>query len=365
LLAVLLLLLAVVALSGCANDNNAANLQAELNRLQAELTTLQSEHNNLKTDFAALASSMGWDGANIYSDICTDQPEQANVAEHEAWYSAIEEFLMQFPTIFMDIVPTTGQGPFGGLEEGQFSLGWQEVNGQWQEITTYEVPDIYFNMDTWGYYDNNGNRFADDIPWLTRGRHAVSFQLFDFDNNGIPYILITSSTGDFDWYDFWPMTLYRFVDGEFRRVYGGDMYMDARHGGGTSIFPYSLFYFDPDGNLVGYGWRGLPGVGGTEGLFSQIDFSNSQTNINVMARERAEHDADWNRFFVWRNYITGEDNITWDDPRIVGWSVDTNIVVDLPGSNIRLTPILPMISLQEDIIGSVSQRLIEEGFISR
>jgi len=65
LITVLLLSMATMLLSGCANNGDSANLQAELNRLQAELVTLQAEHNSLQANFAALQTTTNQSNSNI------------------------------------------------------------------------------------------------------------------------------------------------------------------------------------------------------------------------------------------------------------------------------------------------------------
>lgn len=300
--------------------------------------------------------NVGWDGATGTVMISDEPIVVSQVGISDYGRRVAEEFLMQFPTIFMDTVPITGFW----IEEGYFRLGWEE-------ILTREVPILYFNMDTGGYYNRYGNRFAYDVPWLAGGLHAVRFQLFDFDNSGIPDILISSSTGVFEWYGFFPHTLYRYIDGAFRRIYGGDAHASEFDGDRrTSLFPYTYFYLDSEGNLVGYAWQQMPGMGGTPGIFSRIGFNDYRANIDVLARERRGfHDDDFSHpFAVWKNYITGEDNITWNDPRVIGWSIDPNIAAYLPGTNIRLTPVPRLLLLEESITESVSQRLRDEGWIS-
>ncbi|MCL2378266.1 MAG: hypothetical protein FWC77_03975 [Defluviitaleaceae bacterium] len=287
----------------------------------------------------------------------TGSQEELPPDDIEQALQAAEDFLMQFPTIFMDTMPFTG----GGLDPGQFHLGWGEIDGVNHPIISYEVPEIFFNRDTNGYYDNHGNRFAADTPWLSGGRHAVGFQLFDFNNSGIPYILISSSTGEFDFYGFFPHTLYRYIGAEFRRVYGGDasLHVNGQYGY-TSLFPYTAFFLCPEDSVVGYAWNSVPGMQiGMLSLFSRISFDDDFANISLLAREWAEliGEYEYDRISFWQNYLTGEYVFDWPDPRAPGWSTDPDIVTYLPGTYLGLTPIAPLTTLQADITSRILERL--------
>ena len=256
-----------------------------------------------------------------------------------------EDFLMRFPTIFMDTVPRTG----GWVGQGQFYMG--------QDVFSYDTPAIFYNIDTGGYYDANGNRFPHYTPWLTRGSHAYSFKLFDLDNSGIPYILISSYT-EYGRYAFLPHTLYRYINGEFRRVYGGSSPIITSGLEETSFFPHTSFFNKPDGSLVGFAWQNLMEYAhGTLRLFSAINFHGNWADVGVLAREITEfrpHYGDQTRF--WRNYITGEYLHYWPTPP-AGWDINPDIATYLPGSDTRLTPIAPLTGLQWEITSRVQYRL--------
>jgi len=249
-------------------------------------------------------------------------------------HQVAEDFLLQFHSIFLNTMPTTGWG----LEEGQFSYGWETIYGEWQQIISYDVPSMYYNSITGHYYDRYGNRFDADTPWIHGGRHANGFMLFDFDLNGIPDILILSSTGHHEWYGYLPHTLYRFIDGEYRRVYlqGDD--------GHTSFFPYSSFYHDPDGNLIGHAHVQLSAMGGAPSVFSLVTLDGSYASLSPLYRQRhVIYNNDY-AYAVWRNYVTGEDYIPMDDPQVSQWYSS-------------LVPARRLMDMEEEIIASILWRL--------
>ena len=111
---------------------------------------------------------------------------------------------------------------------GRFILGWDFENGQL--ITTYEIPEIYYALTEHGIrgvYDRQGNRIY-DAPWLRAYRegqrpvyfYAMHFNLFNFDDNGIPVIFVffgylfdgitTGPRGSY--------SIFRYIDGEYREL---------------------------------------------------------------------------------------------------------------------------------------------------
>ena len=284
------------------------------------------------TAYIRQRTQRGYTGAAGTPD-AQDVPATADAQPPVDGRQVAEEFLMRFPSIFMDRMPTTGWG----LEEGRFYIGSEMINGEWRQIVSYEVPDIYFCNLTWGYYDRYGNRIAYDVPWLVRGRHAFGFRLFDFDNSGIPDILILSSTGEHEWYGYLPHTLYRFIDGAYRRIYTSD------RGERTSFFPYSDFFFDPEGNLIGNTYIPMPAMGGMPAVFYRVEFDGYWASFTPLYRQR---NVIYNYNYavtVWKNYVTGEDYIAVDDPEVARWRD-------------ALTPVPRLTALEDAITDSILWR---------
>ena len=111
-----------------------------------------------------------------------------------------------------------------------FSLGWHHNDtfyrwGSWSESEVLdEVPLVYVEFEwpkiNWydgAVYDRGGNLFPDDVPFLNNTLIADLFWLYDFDDDGIPEILIRYTA------ETWSFTvLYKYVDGKYRDV------LDAR-----------------------------------------------------------------------------------------------------------------------------------------
>lgn len=265
-----------------------------------------------------------------------------------------EEFLMQFPTLFMGTtVPVANSW---GSESGQFISQQKIALNEWgfweyadREIITYEVPDIYHCITAdesgYGYFVEHGNRITDtDTIWLGGwDSYATSFSLYDFDDDDIPEIIVKYAS-------FLPrgglaiIELFKFIDGEYRRVS-----TDLQSGDDTEYSYWadiSDYYFDNNNNLISF-TRSNEYMG-TSAKYNQIIFNNDVANINPVATEN----YDWNTGVIWwENHVTGETNIPSDN------DVDPNSPHLLPGTDNLLTPIQPLTDMKEEITSSVKQRL--------
>jgi len=182
-----------------------------------------------------------------------------------------EDFLMQFPSIFMDSHDISWSRPYEvantriyfpfprqqgrETEDGRFSvwdsglmqsvytdsrlfhIGYQfgetytAQNGQTavrrEPILTENIPNIFFRefQVTWydshrnGFYDSNLNRI-ESADWMLHGQqYATRFVLWDFNQDGIPEIEIQYWG---DWVGVWPTSpnnsLFVFDGYEYRRV---------------------------------------------------------------------------------------------------------------------------------------------------
>ena len=330
-----------------------------------------------------------------------------------------EEFLMQIPTIFanwhdpwfsgweMEVgeqrffgVPRLyfheiGDGLFHGgwdenwqtiiTEERVFQLGvegYERVYHQWgswvstRPILTVEVPDVYLRIfrDEWertGYYDRYGNRL-EDAPWFLDSLYATGFSLWDFDGNGIPSIQVyywghMEGSGD----GGPPTVLFRYVDGEFRRVYryryeGSPWghYMTAEDFANAIAnaeptawwFPWQEYHMNGS-NLVGYFF----GISESAPIYALIEFDGN------MARKRTIANAvpDWENFdwtqsysptFYWTNNFTGESG--FEAPIHDPWQANAHTSRYIPGSGMMLiTRISPLEQLYDVITESIRSQL--------
>jgi hypothetical protein len=269
-------------------------------------------------------------------------------------------------------IPITGGGRFAfGLEEGQFLLDVEEIDGQWQNIVTYEIPDIFFNWDNIGYFDRYGNRIT-DVPWISMELYATGFSLWDYDHDGIPVILVYYwgnyfGTGD----GGTPTVMFRFIDGEYRRVlsiprWGQDLGFRYRWPSGF----HPRYYFDGAGNIV----MGTSGIDGD--WYDYVIFEGNVATFNHIAITNSYWDEETARsVMTWHNFITGETNIPADfvysrdsfcdcgfiwppgDFDCSFWHTDHDAQRYLPGMDIPITRIEPLTELKESITANARLRL--------
>jgi len=158
----------------------------------------------------------------------------------------IEDFLMQFPTIFGD-----------GLPDG-----------------VHVVVDN-FNWENSGVFDRDGNRLTEaDTPWVLYGLYATEFTLWDFDNDGMPDIRIEYSGND----DSGVMhSLFRFIDGEYRRVRIPNEWNNSGFSYYWGDGFYHTYYLDSEGNLIEHGVTSV----GT--WYNAITFDGRVATYNMLA----------------------------------------------------------------------------------
>jgi len=216
--------------------------------------------------------------------------------------AAVDAFLAQVLTLHRQApIPITGQGMHGWwgveLQEGQFFMGWDEIDGNRHAIISDTVPDVYLRFDLdemWqpgenhGFFDNRGNRIT-DAPWILGDTYATRYRLWDFDGSGIPVITLyyggnwlddTANSG-------MPGEIFIYENGAFRRFLG------VRDVAGWPRLHTSSagFYFCPNGNLM----RSDVGFGGAMLVwFDRVDFYNGQTIYTPYA-----------------NYFFGNSNDRW------------------------------------------------------
>jgi hypothetical protein len=256
----------------------------------------------------------------------------------------IVEFLSDYPTLFMTM----------------------QIYGEFEE-----TPEIYFkyewneelSQENLGYYDRNGNRI-ESAPWLSKGstefptmnyEYAVSFELWDFDQNGIPTIIIWFRPHPYNascYMGYWQA--FRFVDGEYqlvsvtcdRNLYHFDGSLSISDRWWVNRSGRAGYYFDDSENLI----ICLPTdrLSGPGGSYSRIEFNGNKAIFTAIA---VYNNTAWNdeshdfEYVLWDNLLTGETVTCYNE---TDWSKPPETHL-LPGSDIMLTPIEPMTELQERI----------------
>jgi hypothetical protein len=251
----------------------------------------------------------------------------------------IEDFLLQFTTIFTDV----------GIarSNGEFSLGWREIGGEWREVTTRDTPDIYFryspNSDSGNYFDRRGRITA--APWLgDKDEYAASYSLWDFDGNGIPSISVyfrPFPEMPSCYYGYYVM--YRLIDGEYTAVASRHQFSSeglTEHWRVGRMGEY--YYKDSSGNLVMYT---VPNEMDGGGEYNYIIFSGSAANFTKIAEVTG-----WDGSYTWTNHMNGRSNIPHND-------VNPNAAHHIPATDERLTPVQPMFALQERVNLAVRERV--------
>jgi hypothetical protein len=261
----------------------------------------------------------------------------------------ITEFLSDYPTLFMTMQV---YGEFEETPDIYFREYWNDLE---QHLAYYDA----------GYYDRDGNRI-ESAPWLSKGsteyrtmnyEYAAAFTLWDFDQNGIPTIIIwfrPNPNNASCYMGYWQT--FRFIDGEYRLVSSTCDRNLYHFDGALSVSGYwqvnrsgwADYYFDDSENLV----VRLPTdrLSGPGGSYSRIEFDGNEATFTAIAvyNETAWNDNDEHRDFdfdyvLWDNLLTEE---------TVACYISSDFLYPeahlLPGSDdVTLTPIEPMTELQE------------------
>ena len=226
----------------------------------------------------------------------------------EYGWQVAADFLRDMTSIFTGIVQAEvvwDDDVMDYIETGRFILGHDRSTHKW--ITTYDVPDLYYVLHRHGIrgiYNLQGERIH-EAPWMCSwgSAYAVWFDLFDFDNTGIPEIMITMmpifdgvQTGPTSWEE-----VFRYVDGEYRRL---ELRTQRnQHGYYTSMWniPNNIF-LDESGRFITLYSDSKSGTFfGFEELFITDDYVMLYP-VFILCRE--EHDDE-----VWRAWHDHVNNI--------------------------------------------------------
>jgi len=315
--------------------------------------------------------------------------EGENISEYGL--KVLSEFLMQFPTLFMNTSSSwVAEFPSEAGEIRHFGIPRWNENEQVFEtgtitverpspdgsrtfltserIKTTETPPLFLRR-TWtndgldGFYTANGERI-EDAPWMWMHGYlyATDFMLYDFDDNGIPSVKIYywghfEGSGD----GGSPFSLFRYVDGEFRRMYSS---MNIYSGEGEpitnpwwSVWPQ--YYIDDERNLILYSFIGFDV---NIARYSFLNFDGQKVNYGDIVSGQ----GDWERsvwgeggftFFYWNNHITGKSEEELKEQHI-GPAVGSRTI---PTTDINIRPLRSMRNLHNEITKYISEKMYENG----
>ena len=193
-----------------------------------------------------------------------------------------------------------------------------------------------------GFYNKHGNKINEDAVWVLGSFYATNFTLWDFDDDGIPEILIHYAGNDAFGHGV-PASLFKFIDSEYKRVAVSGWWNELSY-----HFPTGFgagFCLHPNGSLVMTSTHN-PGIS----FYHYITFDNNIAILEIIAENYHSHSG-----IMWENYITGEIDIPDTSNYWIGREQHHNPII--PGTDIRLTSLFPLTSMQEQITASITQRL--------
>ena len=195
--------------------------------------------------------------------------EEAGISEY-GWQVAAE-FLREFDSLFAGVYREDFRWDESSRTVVPTGRFWRWGRMSHQSITTYEPPKISFlqtsgeNWDRIGFFDQHGNRI-EEAPWAYIQRfesdwgggptvsysyhYANYFKLFDFNNNGIPDIIIHfNQTFEGCYGGFY--RIFRYVNGEYRML---EMAAYDAYGEETWVIFGTVndLFVDADGKIISF-----------------------------------------------------------------------------------------------------------------
>ena len=262
-----------------------------------------------------------------------------------------EEFLSGFASLFAGVAQaeTTWDGA-RMVETGRWITGWDVES--WEPIISDETPEIYrAPIETGiGFFDRQGNRIY-DAPWLyiQHGENWVSyhyagyFRLFEFDNSGIPVIFIHfNQTFEGGYGGFY--RIFRYVDGEFRTLELRAFEDDVESPWAWLSRVHELF-FDDTGKIITFASSEYHGIF----RYEHLVFTDEHAEMHLVT---ALDNSDWD---AWQEHHWGY----WGELPDGKWGMLDGWLKHNPtifGTDIALTPILPLVDLEEEMRESVLER---------
>jgi len=264
----------------------------------------------------------------------------------EYGFQVATDFLRDFDSIFTGVLleeTTWDENRRISVPTGRF-WRWDNVTGQ--SITTYERPEISRGTTDEGvfaFFDRHGN-IIDEAPWAyiqrfecsytRRGEITVSyshhyanyFKLFDFDNNGIPDILMHfQQTFEGCYGGFYRM--FRYVDGAYRML-DAVTYANGEQLAWTNFGSVHELFIDDGGRIITFIDSQLSGM-----EYSHLVITESRTEFHRIALP----DHSWEE---WEEHHWQE----WDQTAI-GYELVDSWMFHSPtifGTDIPIVPLLPL-----------------------
>ena len=216
-----------------------------------------------------------------------------------------------------------------------------------QYLSIFSFSWVYSNEDTlvrwdnhhsFGFVDRYGNAITHAPFLLPYHMHrAVEFYLYDFNNDGIPEIVIWYAAPDTSWNIY---VVYKFIDGEYRAIH-------QKNEGSPPIF-----FTDPLGRMV---ILHNSDFGGNYGYFLVTSHNN---NVYVETIVEAIG-PDENRVFL--NHLTGERfdmSFWWEHHNAFDYDPSFSGSITLPGMpDMQLITVDRLTELEVEITNSIRQRL--------
>ena len=250
-------------------------------------------------------------------------------------HQVADDFVSGLTSIFTGMWTTD---PLGLSRGFHLSTG----NNEDEDVFTLETPPIYYNFRTQGFYDRNNYRIT-HAPWMQGDKYAFDFDLFYFNDSGIPDIFVYFNSINNSGIS---AILFRFVDGEYRIVNSQILFDE----GYTIWWPMDFgheYFFDEYDNLI-------MNSHSTDTIwYRQVEFSNLNAVLTTIAETTPIQNGDVLNL-VWHNYITEEINIP-----ATSREIDENAPRSIPGMDGALTRIYPLEEMKTFILISVMGRIDE------
>ena len=186
--------------------------------------------------------------------------EQSGISEY-GWQVAAD-FLSKFDSLFTRVraVEIVWDAEIEArVPTGRFHAGW-DFNAS-QSITTYEVPEFHhfwsWTCEKTGIFDRHGNKIY-DVPWIYAQRgegwasyhYADYFNLYDFDNTGIPNIIVHFQQTFQGCYGGFSR-IFRYIDGEYRML-EMTAYIDGEQQPWVSFGTHHRLFIDDTDRVIAF-----------------------------------------------------------------------------------------------------------------
>ena len=266
----------------------------------------------------------------------------------EYGFLAAANFLADFTTLF-EPVTWMSYDPGDGIR--RFTFGWDELNRT--VIRSYRPLGIHLQHTEQGaiFIDRAGNLIS-DAPWIYR-RHWETydpwintthegyelyfvnyFMLFDFDDTGIPDIVMHfHQTFEGCYGGFY--RIFRYFDGEYRMLDAVQYQPDGENWGWVLFGSSNSFFTDADGRIITFIDSALSGA-----EYTHLILTDTHSELHTLPIE-----FDWNAWVEhhWQNW---QKNQYGQMVLIDSW-INHNPVIF--GTNIAITPLLPFADLADEM----------------